>query len=103
MSTGAMNVSFFIMLSEFYKGVSVSFGQFLVLRGTLTQLVKHAPEQLLLHETPKGSINISSGSAIYDKDVIGWRRVYQVCHIYHTDCVDSSFSWCIEIGDRYKQ
>jgi hypothetical protein len=51
----------------------------------LTQWEKHAPPnslvQLLLRETPKYSVNISSGFAIYDKDVTGWRTFYQLCHI----------------------
>jgi hypothetical protein len=47
----------------------------------MTELVKHAPpQQLLLRETPKDSVNISSGFAIYDEDFSGWRTFYQLCH-----------------------
>jgi hypothetical protein len=38
----------------------------------MTQLVKRAPPQQL-GETPKDSVNISSGLAIYDKDIVEWR------------------------------
>jgi hypothetical protein len=48
----------------------------------MTELVKRAPpQQLLLRETPKDSVNVSSGFAIYDEDVSGWRTFYQLCHI----------------------
>jgi hypothetical protein len=44
----------------------------------MTQLVKHAPrQQLLLRETPKCSVNISSGFATYGKGVFGWHTFYQ--------------------------
>jgi hypothetical protein len=47
----------------------------------MTQLVKCAlPLHLLLRETPKASVHISSGFAIRDKDIIGWRAFYQLCH-----------------------
>jgi hypothetical protein len=47
----------------------------------MTLLVKQAPPQhLILRETPKDSISISLGFAIYDRDVIGWRTFYQLCH-----------------------
>jgi hypothetical protein len=45
------------------------------------QLVTRAPpQQLLLRESPKDSVNISSEIAIYDKDIIGWRTFDQLCH-----------------------
>jgi hypothetical protein len=45
-------------------------------------VVKHAPpQQLLLREIPKDSVYLSSGFAIYDEDVIGWRMLYKLCHV----------------------
>jgi hypothetical protein len=47
-----------------------------------TQSVKHAPpQQLVLRETPKGSVHISSAFEIYDKYLIGWPTFYHVYHI----------------------
>jgi hypothetical protein len=45
------------------------------------QSVEHAPpQQLLFFENPKDSANISSGFAFYDKDVLGWRKFFQLCN-----------------------
>jgi len=42
----------------------------------MAQLVKHAPPQQLLFDV-KNSVNISSGFAFYNKDIIGWCTFYQ--------------------------
>jgi hypothetical protein len=44
----------------------------------LTQMVKHAPPQQLLRETPIYYVTLSSGFLIYDKDVLGGARFNQL-------------------------
>jgi hypothetical protein len=45
---------------------------------------KHAPAgaspERLVRQAPKYYVTISSGFAIYDKDVTEWRTFYQLCH-----------------------